>query len=223
MLSHETESSPYRFSSEWTRRLESEIHWRLYWRQQRLMSGLLGPGDEVLEIGVGTGFTANYLRSRGVAVRTLDIDAEKAPDILANVADYAFSETYDAILAFEIFEHIPFEDFRALLPRITRSARRRVFVSLPRNRRLVASVRVKLPKVRARTLSLKVKRRRIDERFHHWELDYGGFSVAALEREFGDADLRVDRRDEAFDRVLYALVPDTVRTTIAAPPVQGLQ
>ena len=44
------------------------------------MEGLVLPKQHVLEIGVGSGFTANYLRSRGVQVTTLDIDHEKEPD-----------------------------------------------------------------------------------------------------------------------------------------------
>src|SRR5437763_1112619 len=95
----------YRYSTEWIHQLEGETHWRLYWRQQRLMRDLITPDDRLLEIGLGTGFTANYLRSRGVAVTTLDIDADKRPDIVANVARYDFPTGYDAILAFEVFEH----------------------------------------------------------------------------------------------------------------------
>ena len=100
----------YHYSSHWIHELESETHWRLYWRQQKLMRDLVSAGDRVLEIGVGTGFTANYLRSKGVHVTTLDIDAEKQPDIVANVAQFDFPELYDAILAFEVFEHLPYGD-----------------------------------------------------------------------------------------------------------------
>ena len=36
----------------------------LYWHQQKLMEGLVAPNDTVLEVGVGSGFTANHLRSK---------------------------------------------------------------------------------------------------------------------------------------------------------------
>ena len=81
----------YRYSTSWIYKLETEQHWRLYWHQQKLMEGKVKPGDSVLEIGVGTGFTANYLRSKGVNVTTLDIDADKKPDIVANIVTYKLS------------------------------------------------------------------------------------------------------------------------------------
>ena len=58
--------------------MEEEEHWRLYWNQQKIAESKIQAGDRVLEIGLGTGFTANYLRGRGVRVTTLDIDAEKS-------------------------------------------------------------------------------------------------------------------------------------------------
>jgi methyltransferase family protein len=195
----------YRYTAEWTRRLESETHWRLYWRQQKLMEGLLKPDDCVLEIGVGSSFTTDYLRSQGLAVGTLDIDPDKNPDILANAAHYPFPDSYDVILAFEIFEHIPYKEFCAVLPRLAVAARRVVFLSLPRNKRLVAGIHVKLPKVRARSLELKVNRRRLDEPFHFWELDHNGVGVESLEHQFVRAGFEMQRRDEAFDRLFYAL------------------
>ena len=195
----------YRYSSHWIHALESETHWRLYWRQQKLMRELVSSGDRVLEIGVGTGFTANYLRSKGVHVTTVDIDADKQPDIVANIAQYDFPETYDAILAFEVFEHLPYHDFPPLLAKLAVAARRHVFMSLPRNRRLLASLNVKLPKVKARTFQWKVRRGEIVEPYHVWELDHGGVTVEWLEQELARHGFVIDRRDEAFDRRFYAL------------------
>lgn len=199
------EGVEYRYSSEWVHELEGEMHWRLYWRQQKLMQHLLAPGDRVLEIGFGTGFAANYLRSKGVSVTTLDIDAEKGPDIVANVAQYDFPTSYDAILAFEVFEHVPFEVFCTVLERLSAAAERYVFLSVPRNRRTVVSVQLKLPKLKARTFTWKANKGRIDEPFHVWEVDHGGITVSSLEAEFARCRLNVHRRDEAFDRLFYAL------------------
>jgi 16S rRNA A1518/A1519 N6-dimethyltransferase RsmA/KsgA/DIM1 with predicted DNA glycosylase/AP lyase activity len=73
-------------SSEWTKKLEKEFHWQLYWRQQNVMNNLIQPGDHLLEIGPGSGFTTNYLRSKGIQVTTLDLNPDKKPDIVANIA-----------------------------------------------------------------------------------------------------------------------------------------
>ena len=45
---------------------------------------------------------ANYLLE-GRPCHALDIDAEDCLDIVANVAQYDFPETYDAILVLEVF------------------------------------------------------------------------------------------------------------------------
>ena len=80
----------YKYSAEWIYDLESEEHWRLYWNQQKLMQNKVSSGDNVLEIGVGSGFTANYLKSKSINVKTLDIDRGKKPDIVANLVEYQF-------------------------------------------------------------------------------------------------------------------------------------
>jgi len=201
------EGVEYRYSSDWIHEFESETRWRLYWRQQKLMRGLLAPGDRVLEIGIGTQFLANYLRSKGISVTTLDIDADKQPETVANVAVYEFPTSYDAILAFQVFEHMPYEDFEAVLPRLAAAARRHVFISVPRNRRTVFGVRLKLPKLKSRSFVWKANKGRIDEPFHVWEVDFGGITVHALEDAFARNGLRIQRRDEAFDRLFYALEP----------------
>ena len=207
--SESVEGVEYRYSSDWIHEFESETRWRLYWRQQKLMRDLLAPGDRVLEIGIGTQFMANYLRSKGISVTTLDIDADKQPEIVANVAFYEFSTSYDAILAFQVFEHVPYEDFEAVLLRLSAAARRHVFTSVPRNRRTVVGVQLKLPKLRSKSFAWKAKKGRIDEPFHVWEVDYGGITVHALEEAFARNGLKVHRRDEAFDRLFYALKPES--------------
>lgn len=195
----------YRYFTSWIYRLPSEVHWRLYWGQQKLMDGLVQKGDRVLEIGVGNGFTANYLRSQGVDVTTIDIDAEKQPDIVANIVSYEFPERFDAILAFEVFEHMPYQDFVAVLSKMKTTARRHVFLSVPRNRKLAARFELKLPKLRARTFELNVRKGKIDEVEHVWEVDHGEISVASLEATLEAPGFSIERRDEKFNRLLYAL------------------
>jgi hypothetical protein len=138
-------------------------------------------------------------------VTTLDIDADKQPDIVANVAEYDFPERYDSIIGFEVFEHMPYEDFSTALERLAKTARKYCFVSVPRNRRVVVSASIKVPKVRAKSFAWKVKKGKIDEPYHVWEVDHDGVTIDLLEKEFARAGMDILRRDEAFDRLFYAL------------------
>ncbi|HEY5386947.1 MAG TPA: methyltransferase domain-containing protein [Thermoleophilia bacterium] len=196
----------YRFASEWITKLEGEGRWRLYWQQQKLMEDLVRPGQELLEIGPGNGFTSGYLRDRGFDVTTLDIDADKHPDIAANIVTYDFPRRYDAVLAFEVFEHIPFEKFEEVVGRLAKAAREYVFISLPRNELVPFRLSLKLGS-RRREHGVEYRRLegKIREVHHFWELDHGDTTVARVERLFASCGLHIERRRNSGKFRYYAL------------------
>ena len=87
LKSKELKNNIYKYGAEWTKHLESCDHWIFYWFQQKIMEGFINKNksETIIEIGVGSEFTANYCRSKGFNVTTLDIDEAKKPDILANI------------------------------------------------------------------------------------------------------------------------------------------
>lgn len=197
----------YRYSSSWTRRLESEAHWRLYWHQQKLMEGLVKAGDSVLEIGVGTGFTANYLRSKGFTVATLDIDADKLPDIVANVVSYEFPDRYDHVLAFEVFEHIPYEEFSEVVRRVRVRTGARLFLSVPINEKEWGRLSWKLPGMKGVEWSWRRKKGRIVSGHHHWELKHLDYSMERLAETVNRAGYGIERSFDFQFRQFVALKP----------------
>jgi 2-polyprenyl-3-methyl-5-hydroxy-6-metoxy-1,4-benzoquinol methylase len=197
----------YKYSAEWIHELESEKHWRLYWNQQKLIQNKVKKGDRVLEIGVGSGFTSNYLRSKGVKVKTLDIDSKKKPDITANIVEYQFAEYYDHILAFEVFEHIPFREFKMVLRKIRRVCQKYVFLSVPRNEKVWMSCVFKFPKLSKREFRLVTLRRKITTPAHFWELDDGSVSTQDFEQEFYANGIKILSKKNCFSQVFYSLNP----------------
>ena len=167
------DGTTYRFSSDWIHRLESEEHWRLYWRQQSLMRNVIQFDNRILEIGVGSGFTADYLRSRGLKVITVDIDEQKKPDIVANIVKFHPATTFDHILAFEVFEHIPFRQFEQVIQNLSPRCSGCFFVSLPQYRWVIAAVEFKLPRLGERRLALTMPKSSLNTAHHHWEIGYG--------------------------------------------------
>jgi 2-polyprenyl-3-methyl-5-hydroxy-6-metoxy-1,4-benzoquinol methylase len=195
----------YKYSAEWIYDLESEEHWRLYWNQQKLMRHKVSSGEIVLEIGVGSGFTANYLRSKGVNVKTLDIDREKEPDIVANLVEYPFPDRYDHVLAFEVFEHIPFVEFKSVFEKISKVCKKYIFISVPRNERMWLKLNFQLPILGKRGLRLVTLRGKVIEPAHFWEIGDGSVSIGDVEQVFGKCGFTILTKTKRFSRIFYAL------------------
>lgn len=170
----------YKYSSDWIHHLESKGHWRFYWQQINLVLKELQKGDTILEIGPGSGFVSNYLRSKGFNVTTLDIDEQKSPDILANIVEYTFPDKYDHVLAFEVFEHIPFDKFTDILSKLRKTVRKNLFFSVPRNYKIWFSGDMIIPYFRNVSFTFKAKRRKIITENHFWELDYKNYTLKNL-------------------------------------------
>ncbi len=195
----------YRYSTEWINSLESELRWRLYWQQQKMMEKLVLPGQRVLEIGVGSGFTANYLRSKGIYVTTLDIDPGKKPDIVANIVKYEFEEVYDHILAFEVFEHIPFEQFIAVVKKLSKVCQRCLFLSVPRNEKIWMKAKIKLPLLREINFTVRTLRKNIVTKNHFWEVDHPATPKKKFEQALIDAGFAVTFHKQFFSFLYYVL------------------
>jgi uncharacterized UPF0146 family protein len=195
----------YKYSAEWIYDLESEEHWRLYWNQQKLIQNRVNCGDNVLEIGVGSGFTANYLKSKGVNVKTLDIDREKKPDIVANLVEYQFRESYDHVLAFEVFEHIPFIEFKSVIKKICKACDQHVFLSVPRNEKVHLHFAFRLPIIGQRDFRFVKLKNKITSPAHFWELDDGSVSINDFEQELLKCGLTILDKMKRFSRIFYAL------------------
>ena len=68
----------------------------------------------------------------GVNVTTCDIDPKLNPDIVGDIKNLPCAdESYDAVVVFEVLEHLPYEDFSVCLKEIKRVTRGRAFISLP--------------------------------------------------------------------------------------------
>ena len=161
----------YNYSSDWIRHLESEEHWRLYWWQAKLLQDSIQPSDRVLEIGVGSGFMANYLKSKGVDVTTMDIDAEKQPDIVENVVSVDWQPyQFDHILAFEVFEHIPFPKFVTVLENMLLICNKTISLSVPLNERVLLRADIRMPIMGRRRINITLPKFKIDEAHHFWEV-----------------------------------------------------
>lgn len=110
------------FSSDWIHNLESDLHFSWYWNQADLVYTHCSREQNIVEISVGTNLLSDLLKRRGWKVRTIDIDKEKKPDFCVSAADFDYAaKKIDVVLAFEVFEHIPFATFETLVKNLSHS------------------------------------------------------------------------------------------------------
>jgi len=104
--------------------------WLDYWYQQSLLESL--KPKSILEIGKGTGMLSVIMKKKGYRYVTLDVDKKLKPDILGNVTKIPLkSKSFDISCAFEVLEHIPFQEFPKALTELGRVSKKYVVISLP--------------------------------------------------------------------------------------------
>lgn len=107
--------------------------WSSYWYQ--LDAIRRANPKNMLEIGVGTGLTSWYARNRlGINVTTCDFDPELNPDVIADVRNLkeSFLENqFDTVVAFQVLEHLPFNEFDRCLQQLKYVAKKSIIISLP--------------------------------------------------------------------------------------------
>ncbi|MEX0980797.1 MAG: class I SAM-dependent methyltransferase [Bacteroidales bacterium] len=195
----------YNYSTDWIYKLENQRHWMHYWHQLNMLFSHLSEGDRILEIGVGTRFTSNYLKSKGYHLTTIDIDAKKKPDIVANIVDYDFPDVFDYIIAFEVFEHILFDDFQNLISRLQKVFTKKMIMSVPRNEKVWLDFQCIFPGEKTIAFQIATKRNKILSKHHHWEIDYAHYSRSFLKGIFSDSNLKIESVKKSNSLVYYTL------------------
>lgn len=183
------------YSADWINDLESEQHFVWYYHQAKQVYDLCTRDDRILEIGVGTSLLSDMLRRRGWNIKTLDIDSEKHPDFCSSAIDFDYTQLdISVILAFEIFEHIPYSTFQQVLHQLARSGIETIIFSLPWNEYRLVDFSLSMPKLGDLRFRIPLRKNKITTRAHFWELakrskmlDQGQLvSLSKLRRLFED-------------------------------------
>ena len=162
------------FSSEWTKKLETLTHWVYYWTQASLVRSNTEIKDRIIEIGVGSGFLCNYLKSKNYTIHSVDIDESKHPDYVSNALEFDYGKVNARIVvAFEIFEHIPYPTFKKTIARIAESSVDKILFSIPKCQRSIVSFTLKIPKLKKIALNISIPKNKIMTESHFWELGRG--------------------------------------------------
>ena len=109
---------------------ESFNLWLDYWTQYELIKKIRP--KSVLEIGKGVGVLEFLLKRQDYKYTSADIEKSLKPDLVCDITKIPVkNKSYDVVCAFEVLEHIPYDDFEAALKEMKRIAKKRVIISIP--------------------------------------------------------------------------------------------
>ena len=87
--------------------------------------------QSILEIGPGSGYFSSIAKNLGYDVKTADIKSRTNPDYLGDFREVDIPERFDLVAAFEMLQHLPYEDLPATLEKIAALSSRYVFICVP--------------------------------------------------------------------------------------------
>ncbi len=137
----------------------------------------------ILEIGVGDKVFGNFLKENtNVTYTSLDLDPALKPDVVGSILTLPFADkSFDIACAFEVLEHLPFEDVDQALKELARVAKTHVVVSVPHFGPML-SFSLKIPLIPQIQLALKIPfgKTHVFNGQHYWELGKKGYPAAVL-------------------------------------------
>ncbi len=152
-----------------------------YWYQLREI--MAAKPQSLLEVGVGEAVVANYLKAMtNVAYTSADFAEDLSPDVVADVRALPFADNaYDLVCAFEVLEHLPFDDFEKAVSELVRVTKHRVIISLPHFGPPLL-LRFKLPFLPEVSLAWKIPypKTHVWNGQHYWEIGKKGYPVSRI-------------------------------------------
>lgn len=165
---------------------------------------------KILEVGPGGKLTASVLKGLGFNYLTLDAQEDVSPDICCDIKEFKGSDyenQFNLIAAFQILEHIPYENAIKALSEFKSASSEYIFISVPYHHRwlkldMKAGHKSFIGKALKRMSTLKIferpntPNRKYREEFisrypyavHFWEIGRGGLS---LKKFIADVESRV--------------------------------
>jgi len=179
-MQKQVDKSHYEFS-----RYVTKQRWASMWHQ--VDEVLTFEPETVLEVGPGPGFFQVLMNQIGTRVETLDIDPELRPNYVASASDMPFADrSFDVVCAFQMLEHVPYEESLNVFREMVRVADKGVVISLPDAYvrwpisfciPFVGNINFSVPGPRLR------KAEHVFDGQHCWEINKAGYPLSRIQAD----------------------------------------
>ena len=151
-----------------------------YWQLKETLA--LSP-QSILEVGVGDRVFGSFIKQNtNVSYTSVDVAKDLNPDVVGSVLELPFvDKSFDVTCAFEVLEHLPFEDFDKAVSELCRVARTHVVISIPHFGPMF-SFSLKIPFLPQIYFSVKIPfpKKHVFNGQHYWELCKRGYPVQRI-------------------------------------------
>jgi len=139
--------------------------------------------NSVLEIGAGDKVFGSYIKNNSdILYNSVDFASDLNPDIVADIRQLPLDDkSYDVVCAFEVLEHLPFDDLETAIYELSRVAKQAVIISLPHFGPMLSfSLKIPfLPRIRW-AIKLPFPKKHIFNGEHYWEMGKRGFGARRI-------------------------------------------
>lgn len=146
--------------------------------------------DAVLEIGVGDHTFQTLAKQHGIDIYGMDLDPELTPSLCASATQIPLCDSsMDTIAAFQVLEHIPYEQLPGIVAEMFRVCRKGVVISLPEFGN--ASIVLNVPMVRHLAIPIPhcspIHPEHHFDGEHYWEIGKRGFPRSRIIETFHES------------------------------------